>query len=225
MSLRGAVVIPAAPALLPGLGGTADPLRGVREIARGAVESLCATAPDASVVVVSGQDDGPTEWAWEAPSGAARFTTGRVSPGALPAGLEIGRMVLPEGRTARLIGIHHDASPRACGDLGRALVAEGPVVLVVVADGSATRTVKAPGHFDERAEAFDAEIARALAAVDAPALAELDPALASELWCRGRAALQVLAGAAEGSESPLRGQVQLDEAPYGVGYFVATWSA
>lgn len=225
MSLIGAVVVPAAPALLPGLGGLADPLRDVREAARRSIESACAAAPIASLIAVSGQGEGPSEWPIDAPSGAARFTTGRVPHGALPAGLEIARMLLPEGRSARLVGVAQDAAPQECLAVGRDLVADGPVVLVVVADGSATRTLKAPGHFDERAEAFDATIARALAEVDGPALAAIDPDLASALWCRGRAALQVLAGAVEGSESPLRGQVDLDEAPYGVGYFVARWSS
>ena len=33
-------------------------------------------------------------------------------------------------------------------------------------DGSACRTLKAPGYLDERAAAFDAEVARALGAAD-----------------------------------------------------------
>lgn len=89
-------------------------------------------------------------------------------------------------------------------------------------DGSACRTVKAPGYLDERAEPFDAEAARALGAADTAALAALDPGLARELQAAGRAPWQVLAGAAEGAG--LSGALLYDEAPYGVGYLVAAWS-
>ena len=62
---------------------------------------------------------------------------------------------------------------------------------------------------------------------------EIDPVLADELWCRGRAALQVLAGAsgmpAARPGAPLAspglvGDVAYDDAPFGVGYLVADWA-
>lgn len=241
--LAAAAVVPAAPALLPGLGGTADPLRPLREVARAAVAAAVSSAPSAQVVVVTGatHPEGGLarrpvrlEWPLGAPSGSARYTTGRVPVGALPAGLEIGRELLGEahGRPLRLVSVADDAAPGECAALGAALVGAGPVVLVVVADGSATRTVKAPGHLDERAAGFDASIARALEEVDAERLLEIDPVLADELWCRGRAALQVLAGAsgmpAARSGAPMApprlvGDVAYEDAPFGVGYLVATW--
>ncbi|GAA3608513.1 class III extradiol dioxygenase subunit B-like domain-containing protein [Marihabitans asiaticum] len=232
MTLVAAAIVPAAPALLPRMGGAADPLRPLRQVSREAVADAVASAPGAGVVVVSGwghSDSGGAarrpvrrDWPLDAPSGAERFTTGQVPPGALPTGLEIGRQLLADGTEARLVSVADDAAPHECLALGADLVADGPTVLVVVADGSAKRTVKAPGHLDERAEGFDAGLSRALAAADADALAALDPVLADELWCRGRAALQVLAGAAGGS--PFAPSVDHDEAPYGVGYLVATWT-
>lgn len=242
MTLVAAAVVPAAPALLPGVGGAADPLAGLRAEAATAVSSAVAADPTAQVVVVSGaaHPEGGLarrpvrlEWQRDAPSGAERFLTGRVPVGALPTGLEVGRVLL--GQTVspvRLVSVADDAAPHECARLGSSLVGAGPTVLVVVADGSATRTVKAPGHLDERAEGFDAEIARALAAVDAEALLAIDPMLADQLWCRGRAALHVLAGAlgmpdardgAPLASHGLVGDVTVDEAPYGVGYLVATW--
>ncbi|MEO3768694.1 hypothetical protein ABGA99_36235, partial [Streptomyces sp. B5E4] len=98
----------------------------------------------------------------------------------------------------------------------------GGVGLLVMGDGSARRTQKAPGYYDERAAGFDAEAARALGAADTTALAALDAELAADLQARGRACWQVAAGAAE--DATLRGALLYDEAPYGVGYFVATWS-
>lgn len=54
------------------------------------------------------------------------------------------------------------------------------------------------------------------------ALAALDAELAAELLAAGRAPWQVLAGAAEGAG--LDGRLLYEDAPYGVGYFVAAWS-
>lgn len=230
MSLVAAAVVPAAPALLPGLGGLADPLAGLRQDAAEAVATVVSAHPGARVVIVTGVagvEGGWCEWPLAAPSGAARFTDGRVPEGALPTGLEVGRLLLgdlpDEGDPPRLVGVAADAPPEPCDRLGAELVDGAPTVLVAVADGSATRTVKAPGHLDERAEAFDAELSRALAEVDGPALAATDPGLADALWCRGRAALQVLGGAARSAGPALRGEVRRDEAPFGVGYLVATW--
>ncbi|PBO30235.1 TetR family transcriptional regulator [Streptomyces albidoflavus] len=69
---------------------------------------------------------------------------------------------------------------------------------------------------------FDALATEALGAADTASLAGLDPVLAEELGAAGRAPWQVLAGAAAGAG--LSGKLLYDEAPYGVGYFVAAWS-
>ena len=113
-----------------------------------------------------------------------------------------------------------DARPEVCGALGVDLGAED-VGLLVVGDGAATHTEKAPGHLDERAGPFDAAVAAALAGADPAALAALDPELAAQLWASGRAPWQVLAGAAEGRS--WRGELRYSEAPFGVGYHVAIW--
>ncbi|MYR57942.1 hypothetical protein GTY54_17450, partial [Streptomyces sp. SID625] len=68
----------------------------------------------------------------------------------------------------------------------------------------------------------DAAAARALGAADVTSLASLDAELAYALKVSGRAPWQVLAGAAQ--DSGLAGTLLYDEAPYGVGYFVAAWS-
>jgi hypothetical protein len=87
-------------------------------------------------------------------------------------------------------------------------------------DGSARRSIKAPGYVDDRAGGFDAAVAAALA--EGPeAVAALDGALAGELLAAGWPAWQVLAGAAAGSAWDTA--VSYDDAPYGVGYVVARW--
>lgn len=102
------------------------------------------------------------------------------------------------------------------------VVAEVPTgarAVLVLANGSATRSEKAPGHLDERAEGVDAALGEALRRVDATALADVDLDLAAALWA------DVAPLAALGRflrESPLvwEADVLLDEAPHGVQYWV-----
>lgn len=97
--------------------------------------------------------------------------------------------------------------------------------MLVLGDGSASRTPQAPGHFDERAEPYDAAVARALATADTAALAALDPDLSRALHVAGLPAWKLLADAATASGVEYDAELLYDEAPYGVGYFVATWLA
>ena len=121
------------------------------------------------------------------------------------------------------LGVAESLDPERCVELGAGLAGRGGrVALLVMGDASACRTVKAPGYLDERAADFDAGVARALGAADVPALKALDPDLAHELKACGRAPWQILAGAAV--EADLSGALLYDDAPYGVGYLVATWS-
>jgi len=98
----------------------------------------------------------------------------------------------------------------------------GPATaLLVIGDGAAAHTEKAPGYLDERAGPFDDAVAAALAAADPAALAALDPVLAAELWVAGRAPWQVLAGATR--DGTWRGELLHSSRPLGVGYHVAVW--
>ncbi|MFE6522533.1 class III extradiol dioxygenase subunit B-like domain-containing protein [Streptomyces sp. NPDC057794] len=121
------------------------------------------------------------------------------------------------------LGVGERLAPGHCARIGRDLAARAErVALLVMGDASACRTLKAPGYLDERAAPFDAEVGRALGAADLAALMALDAGLAHELKVSGRAPWQVLAGAAEGAG--LGGSLLFEDAPYGVGYAVATWS-
>ena len=132
-----------------------------------------------------------------------------------------------------------DAGPGACLALGAQIAREatalsaadpasGPALgaapataLLVIGDGAATHTEKAPGYLDERAGPFDDAVAAALAAADPAALAALDPVLAAELWVAGRATWQVLAGATR--DGTWTGELLHSSRPLGVGYHVAVW--
>jgi aromatic ring-opening dioxygenase LigB subunit len=115
-----------------------------------------------------------------------------------------------------------DAPVGACVALGGDLARRGRrVAMLAMGDGSARRSTKAPGYLDPRAQRYDADVAASLASADAGGLARLDPALSAELMAAGRAAWQVLAGAAGGGQ--FRGQLRRLAAPYGVAYLVASW--
>jgi len=109
-----------------------------------------------------------------------------------------------------------------CLRLGAGIAGRAPrVALLAMGDASARRARAAPEVPDPRAEEYDEDVAEALAAADARWLARLDPALDDELVVAGRAAWQVLAGAANGQR--LHGRLHCMAAPYGVTYLVASW--
>jgi hypothetical protein len=143
----------------------------------------------------------------------------------LPLSVAVGVWLLSRAGIAgcRVVTVAAAAPPEECVQLGERLAHAGRVVLLAMGDGTACRDLKAPGYLDPRAEPFDATVTKALADADPAALLALDPVLADELMVAGRAAWQVLAGAALGV--PFRGEVLYDAAPYGVQYTVASWEA
>ena len=96
-----------------------------------------------------------------------------------------------------------------------------PATLLVMADGSASRGEKAPGHLHPDAIAFDDHIESALRSGDAAALAALDPDLGEELWCEGVPGFQVLGEVAR--ERQVSAEVSYADAPYGVAWWIARW--
>ncbi|MFE5241849.1 MULTISPECIES: class III extradiol dioxygenase subunit B-like domain-containing protein [unclassified Streptomyces] len=237
--LAAAAVCPCPPLLVPEVAaGAAPELDAARAACIDALGVLAAARPDLLIVVGPTGPDGSgpfppgstgsfagfgvdlTVRLGEAPAGAAPDR-------ALPASLAVGAWLLERAGWAGTpvqgfgVGEHLDAA--RCLRAGAGL-AGGPerVALLVMGDGSACRTVKAPGYLDERAADFDAEAARALGNADLAALSALDASLAYELKASGRAPWQVLAGAAQGAE--LGGKLLHEDAPYGVGYVVAAWS-
>lgn len=129
----------------------------------------------------------------------------------------------PDGEAQVVLrAVPFDAAASACVALGGELARRAQrVAMLVLGDGSARRNTKAPGYLDPRAERYDAAAAAALASADPAGLARLDPVLSADLLAAGRAAWQVLAGAAAGAR--FRGQLHSVTARYGVGYLVASW--
>jgi hypothetical protein len=104
------------------------------------------------------------------------------------------------------------------GLLAAAIPAAG---VLVVANGSATRTEKAPGHLDPRAQEFDADLEAALRSGDSEALRALDESLGRELWCHGVPAFQTLG---QLWLSDVEAEVNYADDPYGVQYWVVRWA-
>jgi hypothetical protein len=92
-------------------------------------------------------------------------------------------------------------------------------VWLVVASGSARRSEQAPGHLDKRAFDFDGAIGAALTSGDAAALRNIDEKLADELLATGIPGLKSLATLGRS-----RAKTWYDDDPYGVQYWVVTWS-
>ncbi|QKV92192.1 hypothetical protein HUT19_10905 [Streptomyces sp. NA02950] len=243
--LIAAAVCPCPPLLVPEVAaGAAPELDPLRAACADAIGVVAAARPERLIVA------GPADLAGRGahPQGAGGSFRGfgvdlEVRLGAadtdaagsaparertLPPSLAVGAWLLEHAGwsgTAPVegLGVGEPLEAERCKEVGRELAAGSErVALLVMADGSACRTLKAPGYLDERAAAFDAAVARALGSADTAALAALDEELAQELKAAGRAPLHVLAGAGEGAA--LKGELRYDEAPYGVGYFVADWS-
>ncbi len=200
----GAVSCPQPPLLLPGnTGQPVAEVESLRAACLAAVVELLA-GPD-RIVLIGGR-------AGTEPSDRA------------PLSIEVGRLLLAgyRGRVEELV-VAGDADPAHCLRLGRELAmrTHQPTGLLVLADGSARRGLKAPGYLDDRAVPFDAAIEAALANGDPAGLARLDAQLAAELLVAGRAAWQVLAGATEGGT--FRATLSYSADPFGVWYPVSSW--
>ncbi|MGX1562999.1 class III extradiol dioxygenase subunit B-like domain-containing protein [Streptomyces sp. NPDC055506] len=242
--LVAAAVCPCPPLLVPEVAaGAAPELDAARAACTDALGVLAAARPDRLVVVGPG---GPVESA--GPVAYPEGTRGSFRSFGVDLDVGLGQAPGPRGEL-RLpyslavaawllertgwsdapvegLGVGETGesfTPEGCARTGRDIAARADrVALLVMGDASACRTLKAPGYLDERAAPFDAEVARALGAADVAALMALDTRLAHELKASGRAPWQVLAGAAEGAD--LGGSLLYEDAPYGVGYLVATWS-
>ncbi|MFI5534440.1 class III extradiol dioxygenase subunit B-like domain-containing protein [Kitasatospora sp. NPDC051853] len=229
--LVAAAVCPCPPLLVPEVAaGAASELDALRETCLEAVREL----GDVELVVVVGAGPEGGVWTEGGIGSFHRYGVPRVVrlPGAVAEGpelapsLTVGAWLLEQaGITVptHACAVPADAPVERLTGLGEGLAELADRVgLLVLGGGSACRTVKAPGYLDERAEPYDAHAAKALAEADTEALRALDPVLSAELQADGRAPWQVLAGAAQGAR--LSGRLRYDEAPYGVGYFVASWS-
>ena len=234
--LIAAAVCPHPPLLIPaatGAPGAGDAeLDRLRAACHQAVAALLTERPD--LLVVAGGAGHTTEYPPHTPGRlhdfGVPFTVGRGGQDVptLPLSLTIGKWLLSRAdpRTspprAAWWGIASDAPPAECLQLGEKFAALAPrVALLAMGDGPARRARAAPDAADPEADRYDEQVADALAAADPGALAALDPGQDRPLELAGRAAWQVLAGAA--GRDAFHAELRYCGAPFEVSYVVASW--
>jgi hypothetical protein len=191
--------------------GATDDLTALRSACDAAVATLLAVDPERVVVIGAGDlatERDESAGGTFAPYGADVHVGGETDE--LPLSLAVGAWLLDRAGWT---------GPRTYST-GTPDIAER-VALLVMADGGAKRSTTAPGFFDDRAEAFDASIAAALADGDTDALASLDSELGAALWAAGTPALRALGELTKGAD--IVANLRVDVAPFGVGYWVADW--
>ncbi|SCE74492.1 hypothetical protein GA0070607_1053 [Micromonospora coriariae] len=235
MPLVAAAVCPHPPLLVPEVAGAAAPeLDDLRAACDTAVGRLFTASPDVVVLLGAGQATGPI---FAPATGSLQpwgvdldvpLIPGQPDRGAvLPLSLTVGAWLLARQDVrapVAAVQVAGDAGAAELAALAESVAGSGArVALLVLGDGSACRGQKSPGYDDPRAEAYDQQVATALAETDVDVLLDLDPVVSAELKAAGRASWQVLAGAARSGGGRWRGELLHDSAPYGVAYFVASW--
>lgn len=234
--LVAAAICPSPPLLARELTG-ADPV--VPELRRACQDAVAAAlAAEPGLVVLAGTAPAARRWDPEgeldlsvfAPplrasySGAVPVSAGRPAPDGLPVALGLaGRLLDQAGHQGSrvLYSVAEDLTPDDCESLGASLAGlDERVALIAMADGSARRTLKAPGYLDERSEPFDAGVEEIIRSGALGGLLRVDAGLARELMATGRPVWQVLAGAADGQQAAVR--VHYRDDPFGVLYLVAS---
>jgi hypothetical protein len=202
--IAAAAFLPNPPLLLAGMTGSpVDEVEQLRAACMAAISRVLSSSP-ADVIVVGGvREDDSTP----------------------PLSLAVAAALLGQAGYAgsvREVTVALDAPALDCVALGEGLAAGGPSVLLVMGDGSARRTLKAPGYLDERAVPFDDNVLTLLSGGDWAGVRLLDVTLAAELLVAGRAPWQVAAGAL--AHRDLRATVHYADGPFGVWYPVLSYT-
>jgi len=238
--LVAAAVLPHPPLMIPEVAaGAADELEAVRTACLDALKPVMAANCD---VVVLGVADPVHDVRETFAPGATGSMAGfgvevrahlpskggkdQTDP-RLPLSLTVGAWLMSrfdEWERVRATSLPSELTTSEAAELGREIGASADrVAIVAMADGSSTLSLKAPGYLADGAEDWQRTVTHAIASVDHEALAAVTAEDASRFGASGRAAWQVLAGAASASGGQWRGELLAAEAPYGVGYVVASW--
>ncbi len=224
--IDGVCFIPCAPALVPEVGRGLDVELGeVRDAVASVIreresihQSIAELGNPAHRVVLVGPGAAAAAYGPGDPGSFAGFGVdlevalqGSGGTAVLPSALAVGAYFARSAVRAWTVDPSGE-SPDISGD--------GPTTLVVLGDGSARRTEKAPGYFDERAAGYDDALRLALASGDPAQLASLNLELGVELLAAGAPVWRAVA--------PLltrrfEAEVRYAGDPFGVDYLVALW--
>ncbi|WP_341243275.1 hypothetical protein [uncultured Nocardioides sp.] len=197
-------LVPGVLALLPAYAGRTDPIADLRAACLAAVEWL---GEDVTVVAD--------------PQGLRVAEALGVSPG-LGDARRRGSSLLDQRGGGLDGGFETVASATSSTNVGATSSTDvGASSVLVVANGSARRSEKAPGHLDERAAAYDSGLEKALRAADGEALRALDPGLAEELMVGNVAGFARLGELLTPGLAP---EVDYADDPFGAQYWVMRWS-
>lgn len=221
--ITGAAFCPHPPLLVPQVAqGAAGEVEDLRAACRTAIQRVAGRDERLVVIGTAAQSDRYPAGSHGSLAGygvdvAVSLGHGQSGRDGLPLALAVGAWLLRDA-----LGESYQASGVAVTGEEPLELGPEPTALLVMGDGSARRSLAAPGYLDERAEAYDARVAAALRA-GRPADLTPDPAIGAELLAAGvpawRTAARTLGQAVYDAE------VLYDAAPYGVGYFVAAWTA
>lgn len=236
-----AAVCPQPPLLVPEISGTNSvderTLASLRRACVSAVERMYDRNVAEVVIVGAGPDHGRryqaetrgTFAAFGRPDveiGLGRHQALASAPVDVPLSILVGSWILqqvPSDVPRWAVTAGSDDDPATCMRLGRSLDASRERTgLLVMGDGSARRSWHSPAHLHPRGEAYDQIVADGLESADVEVLSCIDPAMSDEVAAAGRPAWQVLAGAGAGRRWST--DLLWSGAPYGVGYFVTTWT-
>jgi hypothetical protein len=232
--ISGAAFCPQAPLLVPALAaGAAPELDAVRAACAAAIGRVVA---DSRQLVLIGAAETSVAHSplsrgslagfgvpMELHLGAPTCGGARDLPASLTVGAWLVREALGPRSGARGFSVGPDFAGSRAGLELLTLVETEDVALLVMGDGSARRSTRAPGYLDERAAAFDDGVIAALHDGDAAALEALDPQLGAELLAAGVPAWQAAGRLLDGGD--YAAELLYYDDPYGVGYFVAAWTA
>ena len=216
---------PAPPLLLPAVEVRPDAATtALRSACAAAVAEMLAVLPEIVVVVADGASPGERFGSGDVGDlrgfgvDVAIPFDGPVRPSArrVPPAHSLGAWLLDQ---AGFGGTRVGLGPAGLAQLACDLPA--PLAILAMGDGSARRSVKAPGYLDDAAEPFDAGVARALESGDGAALAGLDPDEGTRLLAAGVPVWRAVGAALAGRSVTAR--LHHDAAPFGVGYLTATW--
>ena len=223
--MPGVVFCPCPPLLVPEVAqGAAAEMAGLLAICDDAVAALVDGCDSVTVVGPGSRDRIHPE---DASGTLAGFgvpvrSGGPGIPGAaeLPLSLTIGAWLLDRAPVA-VARRYVEVGPAGSGPPGRWL--DGSDAVLVMGDGTARLTDRAPGGADPAAPAYDDVLAAALGAGDPAALAALDPGPARTMMAAGVPAWRAVGAALAVLGGGWTARLLAREAPYGVSYVVAQW--
>ena len=230
MSIVSAALVPAAPVIVPGLSGHTMPAPEVRSAALDAIQRMIDAGVDEVIVLAEADRDGlfdsTAPWGLHRIGGLHPFSeAGAVFDQLLTQPLAIGASMLRDAgwtATTSFHALERTMSADAAAEVGRGLGATPRSVgLLLLGNGSACCTEKAPGSFHPQAETFNATLLTVIRQGDRAAMMELSAHDTADQLSDVRVPLQVFAGATSGHR--FLGSITFADDFAGVHYICATF--